>query len=182
MDMLFNIVNSSGFVAFVTLFVGLGAFRIYTKQKDDAKRDAANIILLEIESAEQQLQIITQNEQQDSLAENIYLMKNSSWDEYRYLFVRDFDRNEWDKISDFYSKCYQYDEAVTSNNKYFGANVEKIQLQIQGILAGFARDYTDKILAATDEAQKTVLREEYGNRKTLFIESYGLQKSCRLST
>ena len=159
----------------VTLVVGLGAFRIYKKQKHDAKRDAANVILLEIENAEQQLQVINQNQQQGSLAENIYLMKNSSWDSYRYLFVRDFDRNEWDKISDFYNKCHQYDEAVTFNNKYFGSNVEKTQLQLQRVLAGFAKDFTDAILAATTDREKSDLKDLYGQRKNLFVDSYGLR-------
>ena len=175
--MILDILNSNGIIALITLVVGFGAFQIYRKQKRDAKRDAANVILLEIESAEQQLQTITQNEQSGSLAENTYLMKNSSWDGYRYLFVRDFDRNEWDKISDFYSKCHQYDDAVAFNNKYFGGNVEKTQLQLQRILAEYAKDFTEDTLSATTDVEKLKLKDEYEQRKNLFIDAYGLRVS-----
>ena len=174
MSTIVNFFNSSFFIGLATLVVGTTAFFIYRKQKRDAKRDAANVILLEVESAEQQLQIITQNQAPGSLAENIFLMKNSSWEKYRYFFVRDFDRNEWDKITDFYNKCLQYDAAVAYNSNYFGSNVEKAQSHILRILANYADTYIEDVEKATTQTSKAKLREAYEAKKTNFLNAYGV--------
>lgn len=174
MSSIVHFFNSNFFIALVTLAVGTVAFSIYKKQQRDAKRDAANVILLEIESAEQQLQLINQKDEKGSLAENIYLMRNSSWDKYRYYFVHDFDRNEWDKVTDFYNKCLQYDAAVAYNNNYFGSNVDKVQSHLQRVLATYAKNFTDQMIQATSAAQKDKLKKKYEEEKTLFRNSYGV--------
>lgn len=48
--------NSSFFIALVTLATGLFAFRLYFQKNKDIKKDAANILLLEIQNAERQLE------------------------------------------------------------------------------------------------------------------------------
>lgn len=178
MSTLINFFDSNFFIGLITLAVGTVAFSIYKKQQRDTKRDAANVILLEMESAEQQLQIITQNQSANSLAENIYLMKNSSWDKYRYHFVRDFDRNEWDKITDFYNKCIQYDAAVSYNNSYFAGNVDMTQMHLLRIQADYANDYAREDAAATDQIEKDAAREAYEKKKQTFINAYGVVQSA----
>ncbi len=39
-------------------------------------------------------------------------MPTESWSKYKYLFVRDFDRDERDIIFGFYEQCNTYDETV----------------------------------------------------------------------
>lgn len=172
MTAILNFLNSSFFIALITLFVGSVAFSIYRKQKRDAKRDAANVILLEIQSAEQQLQVVRQAK--DELAENVYLMKNSSWDKYRYLFVRDFDRNEWDKISDFYNKCLQYDASVAYASTYFGSNVEKAQDHIMETLAEYAKQYVSDVEVLENPDDKQELTDLYKARKSNFLQAFGV--------
>jgi len=169
-----NFFYSNFFVGVVALGVGAAAYSVYKKQKRDAKRDAANVILLEIESAEKQLQLINQTQSSGTLAENIYLMKSSTWDENRYMFVRDFDSNEWDKITDFYNKCLQYDASVAYNNTFFGNNVEKVQNQVLRVLAKYADSYSDKLVDAKSPQERKLLKREYEEKKNRFIETYGV--------
>jgi hypothetical protein len=173
-----NFFDSNFFIGIITLAVGTVAFSIYRKQQRDTKRDAANVILLEMESAEQQLQVITQNQSAGSLAENIYLMKNSSWDKFRYHFVRDFDRNEWDKITDFYNKCLQYDAAVTYHSSYFAGNVDMTQMHLLRIQADYASEYAHDIAKADSQEKRDVIREAYEKKKQTFINSYGVVESA----
>lgn len=173
-DSIIKFFDSSFFVASVTLIVGFSAFGIYKKKNRDTKRDAASVILLEIESAEQQLQLINQTQTAGSLAENIFLMKNSSWDKYRYYFVRDFRRNEWDKITDFYNSCSQYDDAVSFNKSYFGTNVNHVQSQIIRIMADYTNDYIEAVSKAKTQDEKDSIKEAYDAKKSRFIISYGV--------
>jgi hypothetical protein len=173
-DSIIKFFDSSFFVATVTLIVGFSAFGIYKKKNRDTKRDAASVILLEIESAEQQLQLINQTQTAGSLAENIFLMKNSSWDKYRYYFVRDFRRNEWDKITDFYNSCSQYDDAVSFNKNYFGTNVNHVQSQIMRVMADYANEYIEEVTKAKTQDEKDDLKKEYDAKKSRFINSYGV--------
>ncbi len=168
--------NSTFLVSLVTLIIGIAAYSIYRKRKDDFKRDAANTILLEIESAEQQLQkineIISSPQNSDPVAPGLYLMPNSSWDKFRYLFVRDFDRNEWDKVSDFYNKCQKFDEAVSYNESLFDKNVNEIRKNLQSILANYADGHAKNLIDKTVD-EKTKLEEQYIKKRREFIGVYG---------
>ncbi len=168
-----NFFYSNFFVGLVALGVGVAAYSVYRRRRRDVKRDAANVILLEIESAEQQLQAVNQTQAQlpDTLPETIFLMKNSSWEKYRYHFVRDFDRNEWDKITDFYDKCRRYDEAVVYNNSLFKANHRNWASNLYRVLAEYAREHADKMVEAKDN-DKPALEDAYINRRKTLIETY----------
>lgn len=175
LDLLISFLDSNFFIGLVTIAVGTAAFRIYRRQQHDSKRDAANVILLEIEGAEQQLQTIIGRQSPGSLVENVYLMKNHSWDKYRYIFVRDFDRNEWDKITDFYNKCLQYDTSVEYDSNQFASNVDKAQSHILGILANYASDYVKQV--ETNVAKEQDYKELYLKRKSAFLRSYGVEEN-----
>ena len=47
--------NSNFFIALTTLLVGSFAIFLYLKRKNDFKREAANILLMEIRNAEQMI-------------------------------------------------------------------------------------------------------------------------------
>lgn len=127
----------------VTILVGGIAIYLYVKQRKDLKKDTANTIFLEITNAERKLKLAKEQLSKSILAEDIFTMESESWSKYNYLFVRDFDRDEWDIITDFYNKCKQYDQAVLYNNSFFQRNEEQIRVNIQRILADFAKVLTE---------------------------------------
>lgn len=146
------------FSAFATLLVGLYAFTLYKKQKDDLKKDAANILLLELQNAEKVLKL-AQRSLEKSPAELPYdsvSMPTESWSKNKYLFVTDFNNNQWEAISNFYNACALFDESVKTNASYFQKNEEQIRVNIQQRSAELSKEYGGKIdkVETTDEKSK----------------------------
>ena len=124
-----------------TLLVGLFAFGVYLWQKYDNKKDAANIILLEIKNAERALRKVKNSLSKEILEADIVVMPEDSWSKHRYLFVRNFDRDEWDLITDFYAKCKLIDESIRYNNSAFLNDVEQIRANKQRVLADYTKEH-----------------------------------------
>lgn len=118
--------------ASVTLIVGFVALEVYRRQKRDHKKTAARILLVEIENAERQLNIIKESEK---LSENSRLMSSSSWEKYRHLFGQDFTAREWDTISDFYTRCIQYDKAIDYDGSSIYHDIEAFRTSLNNALA-----------------------------------------------
>lgn len=166
-----NFFFSNLFVGLVTLGVGVAAYSVYSKQKRDSKRDAANVILLEIENAEQQIQKINETQPNNPVQPGIYLMKEASWSKFRYLFVRDFDRTEWDNISDFYNKCRKFDVAVEYQESLFEKNMATLRSSLQGELARLAATHARKLIDKSIDEQ-LALEQEYVKERRQVINTY----------
>ena len=176
-----NFLDSQFFVALVSLLVGFVAFSIYKRQKRDAKRDAANIILLEIENAEQQLQKVTAARADDlNKLPNMYLMNEPSWNKYRYLFVKDFDRNEWDKINDFYSKCQSFDEAVIYNESHFDKNVQQIRENTYKHIGYYANEFAQNTYEETNPKTIRKHQQTMDKKKAAMLEAIGINKTSNI--
>jgi len=159
--------------ATVAGIVGLFIFVIYYKQKLDNKRDAANILLLELQNAERQIKQIKESlAANKGLPQDIFTMPNENWSKYSYLFVKDLERNEWDKISDFYNKCKLLDQAVEYNNSFFQKNEQEIRINTQRIIADYTKEYKDKIQKTNNKATKTKLQAEMSIKINEFINEY----------
>lgn len=139
-DEVWNFLNSNFLIALVTLVAGTIAFYLYNKQKSDSKKDAANIILLEIQSAERILTQIAEDVRAERLP-NKYLLPTESWSKYKYYFVRDLDRDEWDLITEFYNNAKLFDEAVRYNSSMFQKNEEQIRVNMLRIPAEYIKEY-----------------------------------------
>src|SRR3989344_1068791 len=129
-----NFIRSEIFNPLVTLLAGSVVYVLYRKQNDDFKKDAASIILLEIENAESllkkayaSLKIGTNQDEARFLPESNFVMKKESWSRFRHLFVRDLTRVEWEAISEFYDKCMLFDKSIEYNDSFFQKDVEQIR-------------------------------------------------------
>lgn len=165
------------FVAIATLLVGSYAFTLYKKQKEDIKRDAANIISLEIQNAEKVLKLAQRSLEKDlpTLPSDVITMPTESWNKNKYLFVSDFDSNQWEAISNFYSTCMLFDEAVRTNASYFQKNEEQIRVNIQKNTSELTKEYIKKIDSAATEADKAKFRAELraksGEQMNLYLSA-----------
>ncbi len=172
MEQLYIFFNSNFFIALITLIVGAVAFVIFFLQKFDHKKDAANILLLEIQNAERAIKKIQENLAKEQLASDIFLMPSESWTRYKYLFLRNFDRDEWDSVEDFYNKCRLIDEDIRYNNSAFWSDVEQIRANKQRILADYSRDAVKEINSEKDVIKHADILEEYKKRTEKFDELY----------
>ena len=157
---LWHFLNSAFFVAIVTVAAGSFAYLIYKKQKGDSKEDAANIILLEIQNAERQVKFIKElmATAGGKLPEEVIILPISNWNAYKYLFVRDFDRDSWDGINEFYNKCRLLDEALEANKSFFQKNEVEIRANRTRILMDYLKD---KIDDPTNEATIETKRQQF---------------------
>lgn len=127
---LLSFLSTPSLNTFVTILVGFIAYAVYIKQKRDVKQAAANVVFLEIESAIRMLRKASESLKIGSdnlthvLPEKNYVMRTESWSKNSYMFVRDFTKEEWDGISDFYNKCKLFDQAVELNDSFFGKDIE----------------------------------------------------------
>ena len=174
---MFNIGSMEQYIsAIVTFIVGFVALFVYLKQKRDHKKDAANILLIEIEAAERQLQIVKESGAPQELKEGSFLMPSSSWSTYRHLFARDLSPREWDIITNFYTKCKQFDESVDYNSSFFKQDVEAYRLSINSALALIAKDVSINIDEGPSQDESLIFdaaNEHYrriaGRAKNLFM-------------
>jgi len=93
----------------ITLLVGVVAFLVYFKQKNDYKRDAAKLILQEIRYAEQKIR-----KYREIKSYKLYdrLLPTNSWHKNIHLFIKDLKETEIDLISDFYAKASYIDDVI----------------------------------------------------------------------
>lgn len=155
MEQFINFFDSNFFMALVTLIVGVVAYVLYRLQKRDRKREIANIILLEIQSAERKLRLIRKslNEDPPTLPNDLRLLPIESWSANNYLFIRDFDRDAWDTLTDFYAKCQLIDETIKFNDTSFWNDVEQIRSNKQRILADYAYNGAKKLKGSIEKVE-----------------------------
>jgi hypothetical protein len=171
---LYLFLNSNFFIALITLIVGLGAYAVYMLQKRDSKREAANIILLEIRAAERKLVEIKKSLRSESLPNDLRLMPTENWSKFSYLFIRDFDRDEWDSIVNFYNNCHLIDETVKYNNDSFWNDVEQIRSNKQRLLADYAYHAAQKLKSeeGTPSNKNTAVLENFDEISNKVDELY----------
>ncbi len=106
--------KSNLYTAIATFIVGLFAIYLYITQKEDKKRDAANVIIAEIRQAER---LIDQFKKRGVSNDISYqLLPSNNWVKYNYLFINDLDQDEIEQINNFYSQCFVLDKAIDQIN------------------------------------------------------------------
>lgn len=153
-NFLYPILKSPATTTIIAIIAAIAAFIIYRLRRRDYKRDAANIILLEIKNAERNRREAKKlyEEGQVSLPpsvqfpEKLRLMSTESWTKYKYLFVRDFEPEQWDEIGLFYENCRNFDEAVEHKDSAFRLNEAEIRANIQKNIADYAKELADKTI------------------------------------
>ena len=136
----------------VTFGAGATAFVVYFRQKEDTKRDAANVVLLEVQNAERKIKnlrdVIAQTANtgypDGKLPEDLVILPTASWDKYKYFFVRAFNRDEWDSVTDFYNKCRLLDEGLRHNKSFFQKNEEQLRANRLRILMEYLKASIDE--------------------------------------
>jgi len=147
---LWEFLNSGFFIALLGTAGAITAYVLYRRKIRLHKKDGANILLLEIQRAKRQIAVAEKqfrdagDDETKMLAEDTFLMPNESWSKYKYLFVQNFDRDEWDAVSSFYDKCELFDEAVIHNNRAFPQNAEQVRSSMGQAVASILTEFSKK--------------------------------------
>ncbi len=146
-----DILNSNGFQTFVALIVGAFIFIQYRINKRDRVKDAASLVVVEIQTATRTIKDIKKKLANKVLESDVSVMPSNSWKDSRQLFAKYLDRDEWDTMEDFYDRATLLDDAVKYNNQMFRNDVEQIRINKQRAAADFAIDTVNQIGVGTNK-------------------------------
>ena len=147
MDNFLKFLDSNFFQSIVALIVGVFVFVQYRINRRDHLRDAASIIIIEIQTASRTIKSIRKRLVDRVLDSDVSVMPSDSWKENRQLFAKYLDRDEWDTIEDFYDRARLLDDVVKYNRQMFRNDVEQIRINKQRAAADFAIDTVNNIAA-----------------------------------
>lgn len=166
-----NVLDSTGLQTIATLLAATAAYIVYHTQKRDTKRDVANSLLSEIQHAERSIgRVRDYIRDTNTLDVNVQVLQLNSWPLHKHLFSSDFDKDEWDAITDFYNKAHLLDEAIAYNSATFTSNAEQIRINKQRVLADLAKSMIDDFAKDPDNAQDIL--KSFNERVDLFDKVY----------
>lgn len=106
--------NWTGITNLLLVIVGLSAVWLYKRQKKDELRNAASLIIMQVDELqvrvrEIQTYITKQGLNSTAFYESLSLMESNYWDEYKHLFIRKMDNKSFDALNRFYQyiSCIQ---------------------------------------------------------------------------
>jgi len=173
MSSIWSFLNSQFFVALVTLIAGLVAWAVYDRQRADKKRDIANSILSEIQSAEKAINRVKNYVRDTEKADiNIQVLQLNSWSQQKHLFSSDFDEDQWSAINSFYTNAALLDQTLIQSNAVFESNAEQIRSNMQRVLADLIEVMVVQTKKDTIEQDLRQLKE----RAELFNDLYEEKK------
>lgn len=139
MDFIVQLATIAGPI--VALAAGSIAFWVYFKQQGDAKRAAANMILLEIRHIEKAVKDVKVALQNDTLNTIDYdTIREDVWSKYSHMFSKDFDNDEWESLSNFFQNAKLLNEAIHKSRESYDKDVAQIRINRQRIIADLAHE------------------------------------------
>jgi hypothetical protein len=130
METIIAILAAPATLTLVTLLAGLTAGYLYSKQRRDSQKDAADIILREIKSAEEMLPTakrIIEDAKENGAPEKIQVMKNGSWPKLQHVLARRLPQDVMRSIGEFYDNCQLLDEALDAIDQSFYMNAHEVR-------------------------------------------------------
>lgn len=157
----FPFFNSNFFVGLSTFITGLAAFGVYLWQKQDRKVNAARIILSEIKTAETKIDQVKKRLSGTTYDDFPSILTANSWVDSSYLFAKDFDQDELEKINNFFSNCVSIEELAKKDNNFFWVTTEErarvVQQQLPQIIAAAFDPTTNQI----DQNKLNTLKQKF---------------------
>lgn len=134
-------------------------------------RNAAKLIITEIQSAERKIKTLKKSVGEGKLDSDVSIITTNSWAKYKHFFTRLLDRDEWDDIEDFYDRATMLDDTVRYNSSMFRNDVEQIRVNKQRAVADFARDIVNNI-GTTGEADRESIAAVFDSKVKVYDTLY----------
>lgn len=107
---MYSFFDSNLFQTIIILIVGLFIFIMYKINLYDDKRKIAIILIMEIREIEKNLNKLSLEESKLSIYYSTPVLKENSWDKYKFNFVSDLDSDEYILLEKFYSNSTRIEE------------------------------------------------------------------------
>ena len=172
MDDLIKILDSTGLQTLVGLIVGAFVFIQYRINKTDQLKNAAQLILIDVQSAERKVKNIKSRlTDSNALETDVTVINQESWTSYRHMLSRFFDRDEWDDLNTFYDKTLLLDKTIAYNSLMFRNDVEQIRVNKQRAAADFAIDTVNSI-GTNGELNRDEVAEMFSSKVKVYDTLY----------
>ena len=107
---MYNFLDSSLLQTITILVVGVFVFIIYLINKKEEKNRAATILIMEIRGIEEALKKLREAQSNMNFYPTAPIIKENSWEKYKFLFIKNLDQDEYSLISEFYSIACRIEE------------------------------------------------------------------------
>jgi len=98
-----NFLNSNLFQTIIILVVGIFVFIVYIFRVWDERSRAAKILIMEIREIEGALKKLLEAVSSENPYSSSTIIKENSWEKYKFIFIKYLDQDEYALISEFYS-------------------------------------------------------------------------------
>jgi len=133
-----------------TIITAIVAYKIYQKAKADELEDAARILILEIRESEKAIKKLLEfkNTHPDPKSTGypndlIKIIPSRAWAKYSHLFIKKVNNDEYDQLSDYYSKCEVLEKYIEKNHNFFWVSSEERAKQNEIIATQLALNNPD---------------------------------------
>lgn len=168
--------NASLLQPSVTILVGFAGYAVYQIGKRDKKRDAAKVILLEVQGAERKLKNLKKRLDEATLPHDTKILPSNGWLESRHIFINNLDADEWDEINEFYDVCGLIDQLIEHQNSFFWNDVEEMRANKQRVAADYTKNEIDDTIKGIKDGQPIPKAEDtlknIANKIDAFNESF----------
>ena len=178
----------SVFIDILLVIGGLGVFFTYRWQKKNEKRDAASLIILQIEELKEKLlkvndMIVDGAINETSFYETVNILNDNQWEKYKHLFVNKIDNNSYKTINSFYEYITIIKEQLS-----LAKNLQQHQyFNIQGMLDTNCNAILIDIMSKCTLSIKDVIKDTKANTsedekiKSFILDNISLDESINLS-
>ncbi len=105
-----NFWDSNLFQTITILFVGIFVFIVYIIRVWDERSRAATILIMEIREIEGALKKLLEAISSGNPYSSSPIIKENSWEKYKFIFIKYLDQDEYALISEFYSTVCRIEE------------------------------------------------------------------------
>lgn len=106
---MYNFIDSNLLQTITILVVGVFVFIIYKANIREERKRAATILIMEIRGIEKALEKLREVLRIDVYS-SIPIIKENSWEKFKFLFIQYLDQDEYSLISEFYSIACRIEE------------------------------------------------------------------------
>jgi len=162
--------DSNLFQTIIILIVGLFIFIIPIINKEDERKRAATILIMEIREIEEALDKLRESERSDDIYYTAPIIKENSWVKYKFMFVKLLDQDEYSLISKFYSTVCRIEEERVMSIKQISLGFETKAIALHQAIVDVAKE------------EHNMEREEFLNRvnrvaKKVYLNTPGFEAS-----
>ncbi len=107
------------FEGFATILTIGGAIYLYLRQKKESKQQIATLIINDIRNANIALKTVKDSFNSVRVIPDVTVLPENNWKKFSYLFSRDLDEDDVEKINNFFSNVERISYIITQYNNLF---------------------------------------------------------------